>query len=434
MATKTFIPAFRAKVGSWPYYICIMKYAQVAREVLFAHELGGNKDLNSLIQRGISARTEEISNYLLKSEDRFLGSLIVAAWGGAPEYVQLSMEDPNGVLKGVDDGFGVLTFDGSHQFFALDGQHRLTAIKDVVKRRPDLGAEDICVLLVSHYDTPDGKERTQRLFTNINRNAKTTTAAENIALDVDDSFAILTRRLLTDHPFFKAPGRVRVFTKPPSNGDFTLATGSVPVSDKSALTTITVLNDILKPLSWGLPSEISDRHNRPSDELLTKSYETLAKRLEEMFKAAGNIVALLDATPNARDLRAPKGKEGDGHPMMRPVVQKAVAKALHTVVEQDLLSWEEALERLSKLPWRIADAPWLSVFNPNNSNMITAKENTELLEQMLIVHLAPETKAEVARARKAFKEIRQQSYPVKEEVLEAGIINRLGSGHVLPSP
>src|SRR5438552_1314719 len=105
MANKTFIPAFRASVGDWQYYICTMKYAEVARQIQFAYELGGNQDLNSMIQRGLSQRTAEITRYLLDSPHRFLGALIVACWGGSPEYVTLSMSDPDGVLSGVDRGF-----------------------------------------------------------------------------------------------------------------------------------------------------------------------------------------------------------------------------------------------------------------------------------------------------------------------------------------
>lgn len=423
MATKTFIPAFRAKVGDWTYYICIMKYAQVAREVMFAHELGGNKDLNTLIQRGIGARTEGIKNYLLKSEHRFLGSLIVATWGGDPNYLELQMEDPDGVLKGIDNGFGVLTLDGSQSFFALDGQHRLKAIKDATKQEPSLGAEDICVLLVSHYNTAEGRERTQRLFTNINRHAKNTTQAENIALDVDDAFAITTRRLLTEHPFFSETGRVRVFTRPPSaEGEFSLAANSIPVGDKSALTTITVLYDLLKTLAWGLPPELTDLQNRPSDDILDQVYETLAKRLDDILKATGDLTTKLKATPNAKDLRAPKGKEGDGQPMLRPVVQKALARALQTIIDQNLLTWDEVLKRLAQLPWKISSAPWTAVFNTDNGKMITAKENTELLEDLLRAHLAPTSKAEISRARKNFKEVRQKQYPVAQEELEKAIV------------
>ncbi len=37
MSNKTFIPAFQCKVGDWQYYICMMKYAQLSREVRFAY-------------------------------------------------------------------------------------------------------------------------------------------------------------------------------------------------------------------------------------------------------------------------------------------------------------------------------------------------------------------------------------------------------------
>src|SRR5262245_41841914 len=137
MSNKTFIPAFQCAVGDWKYYICMMKYGEVARQVNFAYELGGkNVELGQMIQRGLSSRTKEITEYLLKSQHRFLGALVVAAWGGEPQYTPLSMDDPEGILKGLDREFGVLMFDGTQQYFALDGQHRLRAMKDALKQKP----------------------------------------------------------------------------------------------------------------------------------------------------------------------------------------------------------------------------------------------------------------------------------------------------------
>lgn len=207
MSNRTLIPAFRCSVGTWRYYTCRMKYAEVARELNSPQEFVSNAELGQIIQRGISARTKDITQYLLKSPHRFLGGLVVAAWGGEPQYTPLSMDDPEGMLKGIDREFGVLTFDGTQAYFVLDGQHRLRAIKDAMKQNPDIGREDICVLIVTHYDTDDGRMRTRRLFSNINRNAKQTGQAENIALDEDDGFAILTRRMLDDHEFLKQEGR-----------------------------------------------------------------------------------------------------------------------------------------------------------------------------------------------------------------------------------
>ncbi len=171
--TKTLIPAFEAKVGDWEYFICIMKYAEVANNVHFAHEIKANEDYSTIVQRGLSDRAAAIKEYLLKSEHRFLGAIIVAVYGGNPNYIPVSMEDPDGMLSGLDRQFGVLTFDGSQSYFALDGQHRLKAIKDAVRQKPELGADDIAVIVVSHFETAEGNRRTRRLFTNINRNPKT---------------------------------------------------------------------------------------------------------------------------------------------------------------------------------------------------------------------------------------------------------------------
>ena len=78
---------------------------------------------------------EDILHYLLKREDRFFGSIVVAAIGGDPKFAPVDMEDKPELqlfLKITDFGFGILTFDGEQKYYALDGQHRLKAIKTLV--------------------------------------------------------------------------------------------------------------------------------------------------------------------------------------------------------------------------------------------------------------------------------------------------------------
>ena len=359
MSNKTYIPAFRASVGDWDYYICKMKYAEVARSVGFAHEYGGNQQLSDLIQRGLSDRTQEIARYLLESEHRFLGSLIVAAWGGAPEYTQLEMENGAGLLEGLDQGFGVLTFDGTHSFFALDGQHRLKAIKDALKQEPDLGSEDICVLLVTHYDTEDGRLKTRRLFTNINRNAKATSKGDNIALDVDDACAVITRDLLTEHPFLRSPGRVRVFSSAPAaDGSFKLATNVIPKTDPRAWTSITTLYEMVKALTFDADTSVRDPSIRPSDSVLADAFELVSDRLDDLLTKCGQIGQRLEKASSAKDIRVPSSEGGESHPMMRPVVQQCVVRTLALLIQEDRLDWDSALDRLDSLTWHLESAPW----------------------------------------------------------------------------
>ena len=78
------------------------------------------------------------------------------------------------------------------------------------------------------------------------------------------------------------------------------------------------------------------------------------------------------------------------------------------------------MKRLKKLDWTIGSAPWLSVFNPSNGKMISAKDNSVLLDEMLHVHLAPSSIQAIKRARKNFKDIRGENYSVSEELLLKG--------------
>lgn len=424
MSNKTFIPAFQCAVGDWKYYICTMKYGEVGRQVQFAYELGNNNDeLGQLIQRGITSRTKEITDYLLSSEHRFLGGLVVAAWGGEPTYTPLSIDDPDGFLKGLDQGFGVLTFDGTQQYFVLDGQHRLKAIKDGIKRDPNIGKEDICVLIVTHYDTPEGRVRTRRLFSNINRNAKQTAVAENIALDEDDAFAILTRRMIEDHALLSQAGRVRVILSTTDDGGIRLASGSVPKSDPRALTTFTVLYDLLQYLSYDQPAAIRRKTVRPTDDQLDDCYAELSLRLDALFKYCGNVRDRLEQAASAKEVRAPRNNEANGHPFMRPVVQKAIARAVSEIMQEELLELPELMSRLEGLEWKMGSAPWTAVFSADSGKMLTGKDNTELLLRLLRVHLAPESKSDIQRARKSYKDVRNAAYPVGEDELAKNLVS-----------
>ncbi|MEV1088856.1 DNA sulfur modification protein DndB [Streptomyces microflavus] len=421
MPSKTFVPAFEAKVGNWTYYSCLMSYAQVAREINFAHELGGNRDLGTMIQRGVGTRTEKITDYLLTNENRFLGAIIIAVWGGDPNYLSVEMDSENqAVLQGLDRNFGVLTFDGTQQFFALDGQHRLKAIKDAIKKNPELGSEDINVIVVPHFDTPDGRRRTRRLFTNINRNAKSTNPQENIALDEDDSFAILTRRLLDDDPFLSREKAVLVFSKVGQDGELVLAQRSINASSP-AWSTISVLYDITKEIGFDLPCAIEQSTQRATDELLDQSFDILTTRIVEFLDACGNLRQRYLASVSPKDLRAPKGRDGAGHPFMRPAIQVQVARAVRHVLEQGALTWPEVMKRLAALDWKMTSAPfssmWIETPEGTKAKGKMASGNTQLLYDLLLVHLAPRSKAQISRALRSYSDVMKSKYPVSAEGL-----------------
>lgn len=132
-----YVPALKARMGDWEYYVTVMKLGKIARECRLADEIHAHKDLDDLIQRAIQDRVQkEMVPYLLNETQRFYGALVVAVYGGEPEFSPVRVAEH----QLIDDqdrhsyGFGLLRFDGSQIYYALDGQHRLKSIQEALAK------------------------------------------------------------------------------------------------------------------------------------------------------------------------------------------------------------------------------------------------------------------------------------------------------------
>jgi hypothetical protein len=82
------------------------------------------------------------------------------------------------------------------------------------------------------------------------------------------------------------------------------------------------------------------------------------------------------------------------------VVQKAVAKVASEIMLQGAVKWPEIMARLSQLDWRLSSPPWEAGCNVEAARMVGAKENNQLLAELLHVHLArPASRPSPAPAR-----------------------------------
>ena len=212
--------ALKMSMGTWEYYSVKMKMSQVASEIRFASEVNDDKTLDTAIQREISQSraSTQIVNYLVKNDQRFFNSLVVAALGGNPSFSAVKLaDDPRFEFfkDSFTDTFGVLQFDDSIKTYALDGQHRLFAIKSLLDHNNEatpptgFGDETINVIFVvpsADATRDDFLKSYRRLFSSLNRHAKSTAANTNIIMDEGDRFAIVTRRLFAESDFFKWDG------------------------------------------------------------------------------------------------------------------------------------------------------------------------------------------------------------------------------------
>lgn len=274
------LPALRGTFGDWTYYSAVVPLPELAERVAFANEIHTNAELSKLIQRSLKGnRAVDIANYLATQPERFFNSLVIALYGGTPEWVPLDIKGDSSAGRELgtrSESLGVLQLSGTEKLFAVDGQHRLAGMKRFIEGRKELGtlgdpsaeSDLVSVLFVAHRT--DRIERTRRLFTTLNKTAVPVSKMERISLDENDVSAIVARRLVEEHAWFSGP-RIAMHH-----------TNNLGRDEGVALTTIGNLYDVLKALflhSSG-SSKRDLEYNRPPDDELEKYFKQAVKYFE----------------------------------------------------------------------------------------------------------------------------------------------------------
>ena len=388
-------PALCSKMGAWNYYVVKMSARELADNVQLASAVyyeGSSSEeikltLDEEIQRTLKD-SEDIVEYLKRQPYRFFSSIVVAALHGNPKFYPVEItEDPQFIIFSEDqrlnEAFGLLKFDGTQKYYALDGQHRLSAIKTLVGPPLSDGApenfehDEFSVIVVVPNQTDSDEtfmQKYRRLFTNLNRYAKKTDNATNIIMDEDDTFAILTRRLINKNPFFKSPeGRQKDSTR------IKTKTKNLTVNDPhfTSLETLYGMNITLlksrqrETTGWGPISTEGEDENtfkrfRPSEEYIDSLYE----ELKMYWKALLAELPVLHNIPTTKmrmhELPEAENEDGTDHLLFWPIGQQMLAEIVRTLLDKRLPDPEnpipdavhEALVGLGQLEWRLHHAPW----------------------------------------------------------------------------
>jgi hypothetical protein len=118
-------------------------------------------------------------------------------------------------------------------------------------------ALQLCMLRTHGRFPDDYRQAPVKIINHLSRQLALPPVLALVVLDEDDGPAILTRRLLTDHPFLKQDGVAKVFTKNGEDGELKLAGGNVAQTDKKAFTTIINLYEIVRYMCFDLRKEKS---------------------------------------------------------------------------------------------------------------------------------------------------------------------------------
>lgn len=377
----TTIGCIKAQMGNTPYYIGKMSAGELIDNVGIAKELPEWPDMSAdeKMQREFDIKRviEEMVPYVVEDPDRFFGSLIIDIYSGYEDIVYESAVEAVPSLPAAyrvpmrDMGF--LTLPGKERLIALDGQHRLLALRIAIRGimgvpggvkltssfnklapHPELANEEISVIFVEHTDT----QKIRKIFNKINKYAKQTSRGDNIITSDDDIYAVISRKLISDGE-----------TLGPINGidlvnwkSNTLSTRSKQLTTLSALYTIsaTLLKDD-KYSTMVLPddSEVEDAYTK-----VTNFWTGLLSGLSVYQQ----YIQLTNADKPVSDLR-------DDNLLLKPVTQMALAHVAN-VARQKKQEWTDVVQRLNKINWSMDNEVWYNilVIPATKKKVITGKE------------------------------------------------------------
>ncbi|MCM1982002.1 DGQHR domain-containing protein [Lyngbya confervoides] len=398
------LPALRSHMGDWIYYITSMKMRDIAARVDVAENIHTSKALNELIQRQLqSTHSNKIRNYLLNQPQRFFNTLVIGVYGGSPKWYELDIKNNNfleseELPQSIDGVLGILSLTGSEDLFAIDGQHRVVGISKALEKNSDLGDEEVSAIFLAHSNSEDGLKRTRRLFTSLNRHAKAVSKMEIIALDEDDTIAIITRELVENHDLF-------------AENKISLTKGkNISPNDTSSFTTIVALYDALDvflkpPRGWR-----DFKKSRPEDSVIKTFYSRASDLWNGLIE---NFVPLEEIRDSNSPVQVtPKYRNSNGgHLLFRPVGLLLIVTTIRQLVDTGW-SLDQALKSVSKVPMLLNHEPWSGLlWDSVNHRMITTTENQKVGSKLLFYSVGGK-----------LSDLQTSASELREEL--AGLLNR----------
>jgi len=383
MKSRHLFPALRCRMDDWMYYVTYFTFDDISGWIKKTDEIHKSKKLSDWIQRRLNSKhTDKIEKYLLSQEDeRFFNSIVVGIYGGKPRWAPLKVSAPADMDLLIteeeeielEQSIGLLRFSGEEKLFAIDGQHRVAGIKKALKKSPKLGSEEICTIFVGHEETDEGRPRTRRLFTTLNKEAKKVSQADIIALDEDNSFAVVTRMPVDDFSLFEEGENV-AFS----------GSSSIPKTDFKSITSVIGIYEITQDLYLsgrisGLPKKTEAKNMRLSDKEIQKVYKTNCdywNTLVELVPEYKEVFNSNAAKPG--DLRRPD----NNHLLFRPAGQRAFAGATQILISRDF-SMKNAVENLLSVDLWLQKKHWHHIlWDPIQERMLA--KNRSVAETFLL--------------------------------------------------
>jgi DNA sulfur modification protein DndB len=394
------VPAIRARMGSNTYYETKLTARELTATVRPAREVDkwASASIEERMQRDLNLRRilDEIAPYLAKHPDRLFGSLIILVPQGTLEFEPLTdvVGKLPGAYRSAVESMGFLTAEHG-EIVALDGQHRLVALREVITSgdhlgpfQPVVGDDEISVIVVEF----ESNEKTRRIFNKVNRNAKPTGRSDNILLSEDDGNAIVARMLVDqDAPLaaVEIDGKLQELVNWRSN---TLS------KRMKELTTISAVYDTVRAILSYYKFKGFDEKTaqvRPPQDDLDRAYDVVSEWWATMLT---KVDAFKDALANPDEVTDVRfADDPPYHPqtlLLRPAGQIAMVMGVVEAMTNSIpagktysdaqLTLDEALRRVNLVDWSASPASyWRDVIMLAGGRMLARKEAYTLAASLL---------------------------------------------------
>ena len=229
-----------------------------------------------------------------------------------------------------------MTLDGTESLYALDGQHRLKSIEFAIRQRPELAAEHIALILVTFGDIA----KSQTLFSDLNRNAKTASKSISLLFAHRDPHARIAKRVAEESRLLR--------------GRMNFESTSLSANSRHFMT-LSTLYEMTRTVLGAIDDGVDDEAEK---ELATVVVDVL-DCLTESIPAWRSV---RDDEEHPAYLRQ---RELAGH----GVAQRAVAEVARRTRAQSPSQWKELLRRIGDstkdgrpvVDWRLTNPDWQSV-------------------------------------------------------------------------
>lgn len=380
------IPAIRGTLGELTYYTATFTFKQIAERVKPAdEELHTSRSLREQLQRALTDNYKGIKEYILTQKEHFFNALVLAIYDGEPTWNELDFEYNN--IRHHSMGF--LHLNGKERIFPVDGQHRVKGIMSALEINPKLKDETITVIFIGHHNTREGKEKTRRIFSTLNRYAKPVSLGDIIALDEDDVVAISTRELLENCPLFMNEN-VKIDKK---------SSKALADNDDKSFTSLITLYDTNKIIYTYYKSSYDHQKKiyngkkiaeflkfRPNQQEIDDFYSYLLYFWDMFIKLFPGVKSYVDNCHNEKAASSYRNKETGGLLYFRPVALPRLIKAIFETKIRLKIELDQVIENFSTIEFCISKVPWTNLLWDAKTETMIMKYKTYISHMLIYLY------------------------------------------------